>query len=586
MDLIYATHEREDIGILQDYTFDLAYGRDENDFSLTIDLSKHCMQDDYIVYMVDTQDGVEAPTEYGGIIDGMSVDTTQSTVTYTGRTWHGILEEKVIEPEQGQSHRTVTGDAHDILRELITASGLDGLFTCVGPSEITIAEYQFKRYTDLYSGICEMLAENGGKLQLVYQDKMVHMSAVWLVDYSDDEEWDSGQVSFRVQKTLNPVNHLVCLGQGDMQDRAVIHLFTDDNGGVQPYTFTDDPIKDSDYILDKRNQVLFGDKEVCEVFEDSAAEITENYVVMQTQPSDWMTKYENYFTKDDDGEDFEQVQGEDVEVLTPLVTQPSDWTTKYSKYATSSRQQVEGVESVTYKKLTAKPADWEKNWSNYYVHYWDGVRWYWNGVDSVSWTSYHLQTAKPSDWNENFNRYYERKSVYKTVKVGKTTKKKKVGVGYVSVSKVKKGKKEVVPTWRKNKYYTGYSHQKAPNFKSGLDKYMQVTATVAPAWESGKYYTLTEQTIAPAWKKNTFYRAYEDRYAELVCYGIERLKELQTNSDRVDINLDLLGEYDIGDIVGAYEATTGVSVWQPITKKIVSIKNNQKSISYTIGAGL
>ena len=55
---------------------------------------------------------------------------------------------------------------------------------------------------------------------------------------------------------------------------------------------------------------------------------------------------------------------------------------------------------------------------------------------------------------------------------------------------------------------------------------------------------------------------------------------------------DVLGEEqyeifkknDIGDIVGAVEPTTGIEVWQPITKKIVKIKNNQKEIiSYEVG---
>ena len=39
MDLIYADSDRKDIGIMQSYTLDIAYGDDENDFECIIDRS-------------------------------------------------------------------------------------------------------------------------------------------------------------------------------------------------------------------------------------------------------------------------------------------------------------------------------------------------------------------------------------------------------------------------------------------------------------------------------------------------------------------------------------------------------------------
>ena len=64
--------------------------------------------------------------------------------------------------------------------------------------------------------------------------------------------------------------------------------------------------------------------------------------------------------------------------------------------------------------------------------------------------------------------------------------------------------------------------------------------------------------------------------------ALEQLKKLLTG-DSVKVDLELQGSYDIGDIVGAHEQTTGISVWQPITKKIVSIQDGQESITYEIG---
>ena len=379
MDLIYADKSKADIGILRDYEFDLAYGRDENNFTLTIDLNSHCMQDDYLVYMVDTKTGAEEPTEYGGIVDAVSVNTPAKTVTYSGRTWHGVLSKKVIVPGANQDYKIVNGNAHAVIQSLLSEAGLTGLFRAsTDDSPINVVGYRFKRYTDLYAGISDMLAAFGGKLNVRYSGKMVVLSAEWLTDYSHDEEFDSSQVGFKISQGKNPVNHLLCLGQGEMKNRHVIHLFADANGGIQPYATRDDPVMDSDYILDKRNQVLFGRDEVTEVYDYSSAGITDNYVLQAYQPANWKGIYQNYYKRNSDGT-YANLEATQTEVLVVLDSQPSDWSTAYGSYFTSNRKSVEGVETSSYVPLTQKPTDWDKNWSSYFVHYWDGVQWYFPG---------------------------------------------------------------------------------------------------------------------------------------------------------------------------------------------------------------
>ena len=44
MDLIYTDKNRKDIGVLSDYELDEAFGKSENNFSLKISLSEHCME--------------------------------------------------------------------------------------------------------------------------------------------------------------------------------------------------------------------------------------------------------------------------------------------------------------------------------------------------------------------------------------------------------------------------------------------------------------------------------------------------------------------------------------------------------------
>ena len=80
MDLIYQDADRNDLGVMKNYEMDLAFGKDENDFELSVDLDEHCLKEGYILYMEDT--------EYGGIVDKIKASNVDDTVTYSGRTWH------------------------------------------------------------------------------------------------------------------------------------------------------------------------------------------------------------------------------------------------------------------------------------------------------------------------------------------------------------------------------------------------------------------------------------------------------------------------------------------------------------------
>lgn len=224
MDLIYMNSAKEDIGVLMDYEFDLAFGTDENNFECRIDSNAHCCEHGYFLYI--------EGTEYGGIIDALESITANEEVIYTGRTWHGILNSKVIEPDSGKSHLIVSGEANEILASLIDRLGLSDLFEASSESsDITISNYQFSRYIEGYDGIKKMLESNGAKLKIVfYQDKVI-LSAVPVVDYTQ-EAIDSDTVELKVKQASRTVNHLICLGQGELENRTVIHLYADTSGNI------------------------------------------------------------------------------------------------------------------------------------------------------------------------------------------------------------------------------------------------------------------------------------------------------------------------------------------------------------------
>lgn len=231
MDLIYANSSREDIGVIPDYDFDLAFGSDENDFELTVSRNDHCCEAGYYIYI--------EGTEYGGIVDAITSDTAAEDVTYSGRTWHGILNSKILCPDAGESYLTVSGDANTILGTLLSRMGLAALFSASSaPSGINVSGYQFARYVSGYDGIRQMLKSVSAKLRVAYSGGSAVLSAAPIVDYTQDG-LDSDQLALKVKKTANKVNHLICLGSGELANRTVVHLYADASGNIsQTQTFT------------------------------------------------------------------------------------------------------------------------------------------------------------------------------------------------------------------------------------------------------------------------------------------------------------------------------------------------------------
>ena len=57
------------------------------------------------------------------------------------------------------------------------------------------------------------------------------MSAVSIEDYSN-EEFSSDILKFTIEQNKRLVNHLICLGQGELSQRTVINLYADANGNI------------------------------------------------------------------------------------------------------------------------------------------------------------------------------------------------------------------------------------------------------------------------------------------------------------------------------------------------------------------
>lgn len=225
MDLIYTNAAKEDIGVLLDYEFDLAFGSDENNFECSLLLQNHCMEAGSLLYI--------EGTEYGGIVDSIQSDTSREEVIYSGRTWHGILDSKVLAPDDGEAYLTVSGEANSVIASLLSRMDLSDFFEASSEdSGLTVSTYKMNRYINGYDGIKKMLKTVGGKLRFTVQNGKVILSAMAIHDYSADEEFDSDLLDFQIKKNYKTVNHLICLGSGELENRTVIHLYADESGNI------------------------------------------------------------------------------------------------------------------------------------------------------------------------------------------------------------------------------------------------------------------------------------------------------------------------------------------------------------------
>lgn len=251
VDLIITDSNHVDVRSAADYTLDCAWGKEENDFELVVSGASIIDAGAYIYI-----DG----SECGGVVDAMEDQLTAgvSTLTYSGRTWHGVLANKILEPDRGRDYLTVSGTASTVIGSLISRVGLDGVFDAVDSPTAgaqTIKSYRFDRYTDCYTGLRKMCAANGLKLRLAYTSGQVNIWAEPVAHYGDSI--DSDLIDFDATRTWRKPNHLIGLGKGDLAARVVVHWYADAKGTVS------------------QTQSLRGVDEITQVYDYSNAETAE-----------------------------------------------------------------------------------------------------------------------------------------------------------------------------------------------------------------------------------------------------------------------------------------------------------------------
>lgn len=172
-------------------------------------------------------------TEYGGIVQDIQskIETDgQRYVYYSGPSWSGRLSQRIVCPPSGKDHYTLDGEANEELNALMEYLGLDYLFQAPeGNSGITL-NTDLDRFADGYSALRKAAAENDCRLSMAYDNtaKKVIIQFVKRETHGNYTS-DNSPISVTVG---SPVNHLVCAGTGELQDRVVVHLYIDKDGNV------------------------------------------------------------------------------------------------------------------------------------------------------------------------------------------------------------------------------------------------------------------------------------------------------------------------------------------------------------------
>lgn len=224
MDLLYSRGGVL-MGPVRRYSLDMAFGDpEENDLTLTVPVPDAALEVGDWVFHPDT--------EYGGIVDGADYDdqTDDPTVTYRGRTWHGVLSKSILRPDARADYLTVSGDVRSVLSSLVDRQGLSGVFEVVPGDAGTVRSYRFARYVDAYTGVLSMLRSVGMRLRVRKGLGKCELSAVRAVDLADVV--DDARMSIRVVAGRPEYNHLVCLGEGELSSRVVVDLYLTDGGEV------------------------------------------------------------------------------------------------------------------------------------------------------------------------------------------------------------------------------------------------------------------------------------------------------------------------------------------------------------------
>ena len=248
--VIVADKQGTELRFLLFDTYDFEVGREENDFEIEIRREEYkYIPKEWRMYI--------PGTELDGLFRQLDTDTEAGTISVGGLTWRGMMTHKIIQPPAGQDYATDSGELNAIIKARVEAEFPDLFIGSTESTGVTVS-WQYDRYCTMEEGLQKLLQSVGYRLDIAYSepDNAVIVQAVPIVDYSDEVEFSSDmRANYTMQQQGDGVNHLICLGKGELRNRLVRHLYIDEDGNVS------------------QTQYYFGVDEIAEVYDNSGAEV-------------------------------------------------------------------------------------------------------------------------------------------------------------------------------------------------------------------------------------------------------------------------------------------------------------------------
>lgn len=266
LELIVAKPMGEEIDYVNEETsMDIDLGG-TNDFEIVLNMpewKKDKFWYDYRVFVPNT--------EYGGIINDIETRTSSSEIVLRGPAWRQLLQKKIVKPPSDDSYLMLSGELNDVTRGLIGNRFGSLFFVPEFDTGVTVTNWQVDRYVSIYDVLTKLYEANEHKLQLRYIQPenidygYVEIQAVPIVDYSDELEYSQdGNVNFAIRDYRGGINHLVCIGKGQDEERLVVDLFVQEDGSIgqeQYYFGLDEREAVYEYTSAEQDELLEGGTE-------------------------------------------------------------------------------------------------------------------------------------------------------------------------------------------------------------------------------------------------------------------------------------------------------------------------------------
>ena len=177
-------------------------------------------------------------TEFGGIISGYDIDIEQNTITYTGRTWRGLLSLYIIEPPSGQDYRIVASGTN--LATALRALPMHPMISIQNTSYTAGRQFQYNRYIPVHEGATNLVKDSNNnvlRLKFAFDESTLKakLSIAPTTDRTDlieiSQDYDD-HVKLSITRDGSTPKHVICMGAGELHEREIVHLYADDDWNV------------------------------------------------------------------------------------------------------------------------------------------------------------------------------------------------------------------------------------------------------------------------------------------------------------------------------------------------------------------